>query len=381
MKKILFISHEATLTGAPMVLLHFMAWIKEHHPEVEVGVLLMKSGQLAERFHLLANKYYVYQYKKKSYINKLKRKINKLFFAKKPISDEAFFLNQIAYDNYDVIYANTVLSIETAVKIKSKSQSNTKLIAHIHELAVVLQSACVSKLAVSKIDHIIAVSNLVKSNLVNDWEDVNDKTTVVYECSKIDTELKKHEVNAKNTFIVGASGFVHWRKGCDVFIQVARYILKNFADVNIKFQWVGNVPPLEQMIITNDLKKLNLEKHVEFIGEKENPIPFFQLFDLFLMPSREDPFPLVCIEMGLLGIPIVCFEKATGTAEVLSNGGGKIIPYLDIESMAETIVFYYSNQEALDFDSQKAKEIFNNFTPEIICPQIYQLIENVIKHK
>jgi glycosyltransferase involved in cell wall biosynthesis len=99
------------------------------------------------------------------------------------------------------------------------------------------------------------------------------------------------------------------------------------------------------------------------------------------MPSREDPFPLVCIEMGLLGIPIVCFEKATGTAEVLSNGGGKIIPYLDIESMAETIVFYYSNQEALDFDSQKAKEIFNNFTPEIICPQIYQLIENVIKHK
>lgn len=59
------------------------------------------------------------------------------------------------------------------------------------------------------------------------------------------------------------------------------------------------------------------------------------------MTSREDPFPLVSIEVGLLGKPIISFEKAVGTNEILQDAGGFIVPYLSIEDMAQKALLYY----------------------------------------
>jgi glycosyltransferase involved in cell wall biosynthesis len=380
MKKILFISHEASLTGAPMVLLYLMAWIKDNRPEFQTGILLLNGGEIEQRFFSLANHHHIFQYKKIKNFKKFIHKIKKHIFRQNILSQNELFYKHIANQGYDIIYANTVLSVEKGVQIKNLSIHPPKLIAHIHELEVILNSVKIPTECIPQLDEIIAVSHLVKNNIIKNWPNVAHKINVIYEFSKIKADSTTH-LKDNNTFVVGASGYVHWRKGYDIFIQVARFIKKNHPAMPIKFQWVGKVQGLELNIIQQDLEKLQLLDFVEFLGQKEEPIPYLNNFDVFLMCSREDPFPLVCIEVGQMGKPIICFEKATGTAEVLSNGGGKIIPYLDIESMAETIVFYYSNQEALDFDSQKAKEIFNNFTPEIICPQIYQLIENVIKHK
>src|SRR5690606_10497838 len=124
------------------------------------------------------------------------------------------------------------------------------------------------------------------------------------------------------------SGLVDWRKGYDVFIQVARYIKKQRPELDIQFTWVGSISKTNRIIIEEDLLKLGLKETVSFVEELSNPYNVYNSFDVFLMCSREDPFPLVCIEMGMLLKPIICFEKATGTAEIISKGGGEIVAYL-----------------------------------------------------
>jgi glycosyltransferase involved in cell wall biosynthesis len=99
------------------------------------------------------------------------------------------------------------------------------------------------------------------------------------------------------------------------------------------------------------------------------------------MTSREDPFPLVCIEVGMLGKPIVCFEKATGTAEIIEKGGGFIVPYLSVEGMAEKIIHYYNNPIEKEQHGEFNKTAFAQFTPEIGCPQLFSIIENTLKNK
>lgn len=96
------------------------------------------------------------------------------------------------------------------------------------------------------------------------------------------------------------------------------------------------------------------------------------------MTSKEDPFPLVCIEVGMMGKPIICFDKATGTQEVIENGGGQIVPYLNVDKMAEAIVKYYYDRDLLKHDGEEAKKLFSEFTPEIRCPQIYSIIQQMI---
>jgi glycosyltransferase involved in cell wall biosynthesis len=95
------------------------------------------------------------------------------------------------------------------------------------------------------------------------------------------------------------------------------------------------------------------------------------------MTSREDPFPLVCIEVGKSGIPIICFEKATGIQEVLVTGGGFVVPYLDVVAMAEKIVLYYYDSTLLSKDSKKNKVNFSIFTSEIMAEKLFDFIENI----
>ena len=124
----------------------------------------------------------------------------------------------------------------------------------------------------------------------------------------------------------------------------------------------------------NDIEKLGLQNTVRFIGEVDNPSSYYNDFDVFAMTSREDPFPLVCIEVGMLGKPIVSFDKAVGTNEVISEAGGFIVPYLDIETMAEKIMNYYNNPELVKSHGELNEKAFSQFTPELICPQLFDII-------
>lgn len=93
------------------------------------------------------------------------------------------------------------------------------------------------------------------------------------------------------------------------------------------------------------------------------------------MTSKEDSFPLVYIEVGMLGKTIICFDKATGNQEVLENGGGTVVPYLSIERMAEAVVQYYNDEKLLKKDSIIAKEVFKGFTPKQKCPEIFSILK------
>jgi hypothetical protein len=57
MNRILFIGHEADRTGAPIVLLHYLQWLKKNKPHYEIDLLLLRSGDLEEEYRKVANVY------------------------------------------------------------------------------------------------------------------------------------------------------------------------------------------------------------------------------------------------------------------------------------------------------------------------------------
>ena len=60
--------------------------------------------------------------------------------------------------------------------------------------------------------------------------------------------------------------------------------------------------------------------------------------------------------------------------EILKNGGGHIVPYLNTQEMCEKTLFYYFNESQKTHDGELACELFSNFTPEKMCPKIYTSI-------
>lgn len=373
MKKLLFITHEASRTGAPFVILFFLQWLKKYHSEFEISVLALKTGDLKEELVEASHQYYslpdYQQSGGEKLINRGLRKVGVI----KSLKNKNVLLTELASQNFNIVYSNTIVSLPLGNKI-SKSNPKTKHIVHIHELnAIIRQILPKFKLLEAGVTHFIAASNLVKSNLVNNWNIPSSKITRVYECAKIKPNITKAST-VKKVFRVGGSGTVHWRKGSDLFVQVARYIKAHYPTEDIQFTWLGSISALEKIILEEDLRKLGLEKSVTFLGEQKNPQNYFEEFDIFLMTSREDPFPLVCIELGMLGKPIICFEGATGSEEIIAKGGGVTVPYLSIEKMADQVIHYKTHKEDLKAHGAINKKEFSKFTPEIICPELFDVI-------
>ena len=372
MKKILFISNSASRTGAPLVLLCFLQWLRKEGKDIAVDVVFLKGGDLMKDFIEISQNCYD--------LNSIK--INRPFIykvysyvLKKMNINNGEILNRIAKNDYDIIYANTIVAIPVASKLKFLSENNPRLIAHIHELNTVINECLPTfKEFIPQVNQFISVSKLVMQNLNDNWGINPQANQLLYPFSnrKILNENKNNDC-----FEVGASGLVHWRKGDDLFIQVANYIKTRYPDMKFKFTWVGHIEKWQQNIIEADLEKANLNEVVFFVGEQSNPENYFKNFDVFLLTSREDPFPLVCIEVGKAGIPIICFENATGTAEILKNGGGFVVPYIDTVSMAEKLILYYNDLALRKRDGELNKFNFSKFTIEILGKKLYNLIDSI----
>jgi glycosyltransferase involved in cell wall biosynthesis len=366
--RILFITHNASRSGAPLVLYYFMKWLKEEHPSFSLNLLFVKGGVLEADFTTLCdNTYYIEKSSIKfSFTHKILQKFGLISLKNNT------WLEQCVKEDFDLIYGNTIVSVPYGIKIKNECP-RTKLLIHVHEMETII-STLLPKFDsyIHQIDRFIAVSIPVKNNLTHKHALLENKIDLIYECSVL-TKMEISEHKSKS-FVVGASGLSYWRKGNDFFLQVARYVKKHYPLLNITFEWVGHEYD-DKPIIDSDIEKLGLQKTVSFVGEVVNPYAHFSRFDVFLMVSREDPFPLVCIEIAQLQKPIICFEGATGTADIISKGGGYVVPYLDTEAVAEKIVYYYKNRDVKEEHGQKAASLFSDFTPEIICPKIYQTLK------
>ena len=364
------------------MLLYLLQWLRNKHPEIEIITLSLYDGELSGQFNKVSNEYYELSgvtNPKQNPGQRLQKKIfRKLGFKYDQPDARKELITRLSQKDLDLVYCNTTVSLPLAQKIISLNKK-ARLIVHVHELESEIKRTIGGfDKYLNNIELLIAASGMVKNNLVENHRVPAGKIKVVYEFTRklmpSGQDKKKEKV-----FRVGGSGKFGNRKGSDLFIQVARYLNDNFPELDIKFTWVGFIPKQDKVNLELELRKTGLSNKIEFVGEVDSPESYFDNFDAFLMTSREDPFPLVCIEAGMLGIPIICFDNATGTSEIIKDNGGYIVPYLNIEAMAEKIAFYYNNPGVWEEHSRFNKKEFAKFTADNQGEEIFRLLEEVLK--
>lgn len=116
--------------------------------------------------------------------------------------------------------------------------------------------------------------------------------------------------------VVGACGRIEERKGADLWLAAARRLLADLPGVPLRFVWVGDgTPP----------GPIAPGEPIEFLGPLSAPYPVLARFDLATLPSRDDPFPLVVLESMTLGTPVVAFAVG-GVAEQVADTGVLVSP-------------------------------------------------------
>jgi glycosyltransferase involved in cell wall biosynthesis len=108
--------------------------------------------------------------------------------------------------------------------------------------------------------------------------------------------------------------------------------------------------------IRNDINKANLEDVVRFIPSDNDMDSFYKEIDVFLLVSREDPYPLVVLEAASYNRPIICFDNAGGAPEFVQDDAGTVVEFLDIIGLANAVDTYQKNPDLVKQQGNIAKE-------------------------
>ena len=385
--KILFISHDASRTGAPIALLNIFQWIRENEPEIKFELLLRRGGPLKEDFEKITRvwEYFPQKYQNNSRIfNRISAKTG---FLKKQYSNYLLKLRkEIQLQDFDLIYSNTIVNVDVLELLRPL---NIKVVTHVRELNSTIEffgGAALMKKLKALTEIFIADSEAVKRNLVKEYHYEGQSVEVVLDHINLsegnlreEKDKIREELNIPTkAFLIGACGGVDWRKGYDLFLNLAA-ILKYQADFPIYFLWIGRIKEEVRYKIEYDLRKLNLLEKVRFIGVKEEPVIYFSALDVFALMSREEPFGLVGLEAAQFGIPVLCFSETGGMEEFVGTDAGLPSPYLDLNNMAQNILSLYQNPKLVEkLGKQAAFRVREGFTTDIAAKKIMKIVKSIL---
>ena len=116
---------------------------------------------------------------------------------------------------------------------------------------------------------------------------------------KIRNDYRK-ELDLENKFVIGHVGRFHFQKNHKFLIKVFNEIHKN--DKTALLLLIGNGE--EQEEIKKMVKSYDLEKHVRFLGPRQDVAELMQAMDVFIFPSVFEGLGVVLIEAQTAGLPI-----------------------------------------------------------------------------
>ncbi len=118
-------------------------------------------------------------------------------------------------------------------------------------------------------------------------------------------------------------------------------------------------------------------KYFTLIQEKTNPFPYFKAADIVVVPSREDPFPLVVLEAMSLGKPTVIFKEAGGIHEAVKDSG-EIISDFNIQNFIDAVEKLSLDKSERERLGSKAKEYQYTYDSEFALPKIRKVISKLL---
>jgi glycosyltransferase involved in cell wall biosynthesis len=341
--KIVFVLHEATRTGASLVLYRYASQLYKTGNFI-LYFILIKGGELEAAFSELGQVVH-----RRSYIGipvqTISQRIYSRFTGINPTNSVKERLRNI-FPN--LIIFNTLAAAKQIPEITSFIKAPAAWYIHELELASTSYEASISS-AVPLIKYWFANSRATATFASKLTGIENCRFKIFYppvEFSPLSSHTSYPEP-WEGKFIVGSSGLAISRKGVDSFLKLAYLIHKKYNRKNIYFVWVGNTEVYIQDI-KYDIKRFCIEDIIEFTGEIAEPVMFYNRFDVFVSTSKEESYGLACAEAAALGKPVIGFKQTGGLEEVISGCGGKLIEYGDLDKMAETLIYLSDHPDVLE---------------------------------
>jgi glycosyltransferase involved in cell wall biosynthesis len=167
------------------------------------------------------------------------------------------------------------------------------------------------------------------------------------------------------------------RKGQEYLIEAVGILTKK-SGKNIQIVLIGDYVPgyeSQKLVLEKLIDKYGLRQRVHFLGHLTNPLPYYKLLDVFVLPSGEpEPFGGVVMEAMSMGLPVIG-SNCGGTMEQINDGvNGYLFENQNSIDLAEKIEnFLTDKKKIVDFGVHSKKRIEQLFSLELHAQKIIAL--------
>ncbi|WP_019505372.1 DUF6212 domain-containing protein [Pleurocapsa sp. PCC 7319] len=373
----LFILHDIASAGAQLFLVRLLEWIQANQPDLEIEILINIAREQVQDYGIQG----------KFVLDRL-NDCGKTYFIDSGTNLPENIAN-IQSDKYSCIYVNTSTLGDL---LDAVGLIPSPVIVHIHELTFWIKY----RLGLDKFNKLlkynprfIACSNAVKHNLMETCKVPAEQIEVIHAFVPTDSLIKskvktkkeaRRELNIDlDTFVIASCGTLDWRKGADLLIPLAVLLKEKLPTQKFVFLWVGDWQnELSKAEMEFVIAKAKLQDHLLLTGYKKDPINYLEAGNIFLLLSREDPFPLVMSEAAICKLPIVGFEGSGGVTEFVESEAGLTVPYLNLNSMADAISYLFDSPKLVEKMGNNAyKKVFELYSEDVLAPKILALINQM----
>lgn len=239
------------------------------------------------------------------------------------------------------------------------------------------------KLFSYKADILIACSNTIRAHLIkifkvpqNKIQVIHNSTESVYLNPMRSKEEILSELNIPNgSILLGFIGRINFsEKGVDILLEAFKQLSQNRK--NLFLVLIGNGQNESDVRVY--FRRYNL--NTLLLPPKTDINEYLNVMDIFVLPSRVEPFGIVILEAGIRKIPIIASD-VDGILEIIEHEKDGLLFELENVSDLKQQIIRLLDDDKLRFElSQKLyQKVISSFTTDKIIPQYIKLYSDVIK--
>lgn len=382
--------HNMSRTGVPIVLSRLLRASLERQRR-SVHIIAINGGPLAAEFEDLAESVTVLEPAgRRSISGAVVTGLRSVAAGRRPLSVSASAIESGIWKvrlsrlpHPDVLLLNGAGSWPLIGAVSSETQ----VVLHLHELEtgldrsvphrdqkvafdrasrVMVVSAAVADLARSRgarADKIVVVPGIVDSRYTAGVDGLPINTAV----GRTDPPKAQMDLDPDRTWVIGV-GRPGWRKGTDRLAPISFELGRRIPLASVG--WIGGAPRGQ------DAGWVDGSDPVTWIDELVDPWSVAAKADVIVIPSREDPLPLVALEAGQRGIPVVATPTG-GLPELLSQGRGFVTPGQRLTDLCDMTEHVLRNPDlAVEAGAALSEHVEKHHTAAVVAPMWWDAIVN-----
>lgn len=206
-------------------------------------------------------------------------------------------------------------------------------------------------------------------------------TDYVYNAYRLTPTVNPMKSLDKEVFTIGTLSALREGRTVELFLELAKYLLKNNSDYQLRFVVGGDGP--HRTVLENMAATLGIQKQVEFIGRVNDVSAFMDSIDVFVSPLVMEGdsgagLSNSIVEAMTMKVP-VCAFRAAGIEEIVINEQtGYLIEPRDLSAMAEAVLKTIDEKEKTETQVNQAyKLIIRECDPKAYGQKLLRLYKEL----